>query len=83
MHDIMIPHSPISSGLSQVQRIEQGNKPSMETCRALAAVFEVDLSQLQPKEETMLNEADLKFDEQEAWAYAKRIKEFYEYLITY
>lgn len=66
-----------------IQRIEQGNKPSMETCRALAAVFEVDLSQLQPEEEAMLNEADLKFDEQEALAYAKRIKEFYEYLITY
>lgn len=66
-----------------IQRIEQGNKPSMETFKALAAVFEVDLSQLQPEEDTMQNETDLKFDEQEALAYAKRVKEFYEYLITY
>ena len=66
-----------------IQRVEQGHKPSLETCRALAAVFEVDLSIIQPEEITMNNEANLKSDEQEAMAYAKRIKEFYEFLFIY
>lgn len=66
-----------------IQRIEQGQKPSLETCRALAAVFEVDLSIIQPEELTMNSKIDLKSDEQEAILYAKRIKEFYEFLFTY
>lgn len=66
-----------------IQRIEQGNRPSMETCKALASVFEVDLSQLQPEDEQMQNETELKADEQLALLYAKRMKEFYEFLITY
>lgn len=33
-----------------IQRIEQGRRPSMETCKALASVFEVDLSLLQPQD---------------------------------
>ncbi len=67
-----------------IQRIEQGHNPSMETCKALASVFEVDLSLLlQPEEVTMQNDTELKMDEQKALLYAKRMKEFYEYLITY
>ena len=66
-----------------IQRIEQGHRPSMETCRALASVFEVDLSLLQPGDEQMHNETELKADEQQALLYAKRMKEFYEFLITY
>ena len=66
-----------------IQRIEQGQKPSLESCKALAAVFEVDLSIIQPEEQTMNNEVDLKSDEQEAMLYAKRIKEFYEFLFVY
>lgn len=66
-----------------IQRIEQGHRPSMETCKALASVFEVDLSLLQPEDEQMQNETELKADEQRALLYAKRMKEFYEYLITY
>lgn len=66
-----------------IQRVEQGQKPSLETCKALASVFEVDLSQLQPEEATMNNDTELKLDEQQALLYAKRMKEFYEYLITY
>jgi transcriptional regulator with XRE-family HTH domain len=74
-----------------IQRIEQGQRPSLETCRALAAVFEVDLSQLQPEEtpmnntgnDTLSNDTELKLDEQHALLYAKRMKEFWEYLITY
>ncbi len=72
-----------------IQRIEQGHRPSMETCKALASVFEVDLSLLQAEDEPMNNETQmnsdtqLKMDEQEALAYAKRMKEFYEFLVTY
>lgn len=66
-----------------IQRIEQGHRASLETCKALASVFEVDLSLLQPEDEIMQNETELKLDEQHALLYAKRMKEFYEYLITY
>jgi XRE family transcriptional regulator, regulator of sulfur utilization len=66
-----------------IQRIEQGHRPSMETCKALASVFEVDLSLLQPEDETMQIETELKADEQQALLYAKRMKEFYEFLFTY
>lgn len=66
-----------------IQRIEQGHRPSMETCKALASVFEVDLSLFQPEDEQMQNETELKMDEQRALLYAKRMKEFYEFLITY
>lgn len=66
-----------------IQRIEQGQRPSLETCKALAAVFEVDLSQLQPEEETVDSDTELKLDEQHALLYAKRMKEFYEFLATY
>ena len=71
-----------------IQRIEQGNRPSMETCKALASVFEVDLSLFQPEDEHMQNQAEaheieLKPDEQLALLYAKRVKEFFEFLTTY
>ena len=36
-----------------IQRLEQGQRPSLETAKALAAVFEVDLSTFQPEEPTM------------------------------
>ncbi|HSC68898.1 MAG TPA: helix-turn-helix domain-containing protein [Cellvibrio sp.] len=66
-----------------IQRVEQGHRPSMETCKALASVFEVDLSLLQPEDEQMQNETELKADEQQALLYAKRMKEFYEFLLMY
>lgn len=66
-----------------IQRVEQGHRPSMETCKALASVFEVELSLLQPEDEQMQNETELKADEQLALLYAKRMKEFYEFLFTY
>lgn len=95
-----------------IQRIEQGQRPSLETAKALASVFEVDLSTFQPEEPTMSTPIDrpashadadtrealhqarmakefldsvpeLKRDEQEAMVYAKRIKEFYEFLVTW
>lgn len=66
-----------------ILRIEQGQNPSLETCRALASVFEVDLSMIQSKETAMNDDVNLKYDEQAAMAYAKRIKEFYEFLFLY
>ena len=66
-----------------IQRIERGHPASMETNKALAAVFEVDLSQLQPEDDTMKDDAILQHDEQRALQYAKRVKSFYEGLITY
>lgn len=66
-----------------IQRVEQGHRPSLETCKALASVFEVNLSLLQPEDEPMQNDTELKADEQRALLYAKRMKEFYEFLIMY
>jgi len=66
-----------------IQRIERGHRSSMETNKALSSVFEVELSLLQPEEEKMEGESELKADEQEALSYAKRMKEFYEFLATY
>ncbi len=66
-----------------IQRIEQGQKPGLETTKALASVFEVDLSVFQSEDSTMNNEEVVKNDEQEAIAYGKRVKQFYEQLISY
>ncbi len=66
-----------------IQRVEQGHRASLETYTALASVFEVDLSLLHPEDLEMNNDTNLKPDEQSALQYAKRMKEFYESLITY
>ena len=66
-----------------IQRIEQGQRPSLESCKALASVFEVDLSSIQPEDIEMNKDTELKLDEQLSLNYAKRVKEFYESLIAY
>lgn len=66
-----------------IQRLEQGQKPSLETHKALAAVFEVNLPLVEPEEDTMDSSTELKADEKYALLYAKRVKAFYEYLATY
>jgi transcriptional regulator with XRE-family HTH domain len=72
-----------------IQRIERGQRPGLETAKALAAVFEVDLSLLQPEESQMdrdkqsNSDEQLNSDEQAALLYARRVKEFYEFLVTY
>jgi len=78
------------TGLSvrTVQRLERGNTPSLESARALAAVFEVDISTFMT-EDTQMNTTEqaprptLDDDEREAIRYAKRVKEFYEGVIAY
>jgi len=66
-----------------IQRIEQGHRPSLETCKSLASVFEVELSLFQPEDASMNDDNSIKADEQYALLYAKRMKEFYEFLIMY
>ena len=75
-----------------IQRIERGHKPSLETAKALAAVFEVDVTTFITEHETMTNfnqthdtttNERLEHDEAEALQYAKGVKDFYSGLLTY
>lgn len=86
------------SGLSTrtIQRIENGQQPSMESVKSLAAVFEVDFltlnSNLQETEvsmtsvDSMANQNEklvLTDDERVAFKTVKRIKKFYTNLAVY
>lgn len=72
-----------------IQRVERGQKPSLETSKALAAVFEVDLSTFTSEDELVNDNYDaqekieLRSDEAEAINYAKGIKEFFGGLLAY
>lgn len=72
-----------------IQRIERGYSPGLETSKALASVFEVDVSTFTSEESTVNNDQKLSSstavadDEKEAMLYVKGIKEFYEHLIVY
>lgn len=66
-----------------VQRLERGQKPSLETARSLAAVFEVDISSFIAEETDMLDKAELQADEKDAIEYAKGVKEFIHGLAAY
>lgn len=75
-----------------IQRVERGHKPSLETAKALAAVFEVDVTTFITEHETMTNfDQDkaapsgehLEPDEAEALEYAKGVKDFLSGLIAY
>lgn len=76
------------SGLSvrTIQRIERGQKPGLESLKSLAAVFEVQITELQDEAETMnsqTSDTTLRQDEQDAIKYVKDIKGFYSHLTTY
>lgn len=81
------------SGLSvrTIQRIERGQKPSLESLKSLAAVFEIDVSILSKtfdiKEELPMKneneELEVSPAEAEAMEYVKDIKGFYSHLIKY
>ena len=80
------------SGLSvrTIQRIERGQKPSVESLKSLAAVFEVNITDLTQEPDmnnttqTSNNEnAPLTHEEQSAIEYVKDIKDFYSHLISY
>jgi transcriptional regulator with XRE-family HTH domain len=73
------------AGLSarSVQRIERGCKPSLETCKALAAVFETEVSQFDIGEDSMRTIDGLAADEKEAIEHVKGVKEFYAHALIY
>ena len=76
-----------------IQRVERGQKPSFETARSLAILFEVDLSIFQTGETSMQkqnhetkestdqvygnNKPQIQEDEREAFNYVKNIKDFF------
>ncbi len=64
-----------------IQRIERGQKPSLETLKALAAVFEIDVSDL-TMEADMAKKATISTEE-EVIIYVRDIKGFYNHLIKY
>ena len=72
------------SGLSvrTIQRIERGQKPSLETLKSLAAVFEIDASEL-TMEDTMTSDAKMTAEEEKAILYVRDVKGFYTHLIIY
>lgn len=76
------------SGLSvrTVQRIERGQAPGLESLKALAAVFELDISQLQEsemREANMESGAGVTREEREAMEFVQGLKGFYGHLISY
>jgi XRE family transcriptional regulator, regulator of sulfur utilization len=67
------------AGLSvrSVQRIERGARPSLESLKSLAAVFEVDIATLTSGDKPMIPDTLATEDELEAIEYVKGIREFY------
>jgi transcriptional regulator with XRE-family HTH domain len=73
------------TGLSvrSIQRTERGRQSSLETLNSLAAVFEVELSVIQPGEVSMSIESRPAADEIEAIEHVKAEKEFYQHVFMY
>ena len=82
------------TGLSvrTIQRLERGQAPSLESSRALAAVFEVDISTFDSSTndtgDSSMNEhsheiVQVSEEEQSALEYVKQLKEFYTHLLLY
>lgn len=76
------------SGLSvrTVQRLERGQPGSLESMKALAAVFEVDLDTLkEPDMDSPLSDArsPVRPDEALALAHVRKVKSFYVHLTQY
>lgn len=76
------------SGLSTrtIQRIERGQQPSLETMKTLAAIFEIDVSQLSEQDQKDMPLTPNNISEAEeavAFARVRRIKAFYLHLVKY
>ena len=73
------------SGLSvrTIQRIERGKTAGLESLKSLAAVFEIDLSQLHDEDTDMQQQENMTWEEQRALEYVRDIKGFYSHLTTY
>ena len=70
-----------------IQRAERGKSISVESLKSLAAVFDVDLSHLhQPehsKEDELMKEENMTWEEQRALEYVRDVKGFYSHLLTF
>ncbi|WDE06313.1 2TM domain-containing protein [Thalassomonas viridans] len=77
------------SGLSvrTIQRIERGQSAGLESMKSLAAVFEIELTELQQEkamnDKAMSDKIQVSAQEEEAIEYVRNIKDFYTHLITY
>lgn len=75
------------SGLSirTIQRIERGQKASLESLKSLAAVFEVDVTALQGEErmDNITSPIGISVDERHAIESVRDIKAFYVHLAVY
>ncbi len=71
------------SGLSvrTVQRLERGQSGSVESLKALAAVFEIDFNRLKEPAIDAAQSADVTADEALALARVRKVKAFYHHLI--
>jgi len=65
-----------------IQRIERGQKPSLETLNSLAAVFEIDVSDL-TAETQMADGTRISTEEEKAILYVRDIKGFYSHVAKY
>ncbi len=72
------------SGLSTrtIQRIERGHNPGLESLNSLAAVFKININELQ-QENDMTPSTPITLDEERAIAYVRDIKGFYSHATTY
>ena len=72
------------SGLSvrTIQRIERGKKAGLESLKSLAAVFDVELSNLYEDTE-MQSDETMTWEEQRALEYVRDVKGFYSSLVTF
>lgn len=77
-------HLATLSGLSirTIQRIERGQKPGLESLKSLAAVFEININELQMEPE-MSSEIKMTKDEQSVIEHVRELKGFYSHLTTY
>jgi len=84
------------SGLSvrTVQRIERGQQASLESLKSLAAVFQININDLQPENnmDTQTNQTteqniptvlNVSIEEKKAMEYVEGIKSFYQHLFSY
>ena len=69
-------------GLRTIQRIERGKTAGLESLKSLAAVFEVNIQDLQ-QETVMDTKTNLSESEVEIIEHVKDIKDFYSHLINY
>jgi len=76
-----------------IQRIERGQQPSLESLKSLAAVFQININDLQPEKnmdtqtnhntDSNTNRARLDIEEKKAMEYVEGIKSFYQSLVSY